>query len=129
MLTGVILTAIPSWYASRPRAGEHALFYDGDDYVSIKHNSTFDDIESRDSLTLEARICIASFAQGWFSIVDKHERRVDFGWTMKIFSPTSPSQPTSRTRTASRFTSVGIRAEATSTRTGWSTHFESGIAR
>ena len=62
-----------------------SILFDGNDIVSIPHNTVFDTIESTDKLSLEAWIRIDGLPQRWFSIVDKYESSRDFGWTFQIF--------------------------------------------
>ncbi len=67
-------------------AGNSALQFDGNDIASVPHNALFDSIEQRDAVTIDAWIRIDSFPQGWFSIIDKYESSVDFGWTFQVSS-------------------------------------------
>ncbi len=65
----------------------HALYLDGvDDYAEFGHNTGFNQIEANDRLSIEAWINIASWYNGYFSIIDKYNTNLDFGWLFQIHS-------------------------------------------
>ena len=70
--------------AARGSLAGTALSFAGSDVAIVPDNSLFHDIENQDAVTIEAWVCISSFPQGWFSIVDKYNSGSDFGWTFQI---------------------------------------------
>lgn len=62
----------------------HSLVFRGSHWAEIPHHPSFDAIETSDAVTVEAWIRIDAFTSGWFSVIDKYEKKVDFGWTFQI---------------------------------------------
>lgn len=68
-----------------PALAGHALYFDGaDDQVTLAHESSFDDIEQKDEVTIEAWVKVLSWDDGFFPIVDKHNPSTDFGWMLQV---------------------------------------------
>lgn len=80
-----LLLALLPMGAAAPRGSTNlGLHFRGQQFAEIPDNPVLDSIEKRDEVTIEAWIRIDQWDGGWFSIIDKYEKSVDFGWTFQV---------------------------------------------